>query len=378
MYNVLWIDDEWGKQSVFIKLCLKKHNIKVVPFEFVPDGLKALEADFSNWDAVLLDAKVKMSENDTPNLEGLQVAVKKIEKLAERRPLPYFISTGQPDLSSADYFKQIYGNFYIKDTDDDRLMEDIVSKIEECATPEFKLRNQYSEEFSAANLLPGASDLLMHSLLQEFEGSSVEDMKYLFNPLRGVVEQMVSELQKCGFLPKVSLNAIPRLLLREGVFEEGYALQKSFMPAALANSFEYFLEVTQDGSHKKYDLNLHVFEYVLKRRSANLYRSVLYIAMDLLLWFKDCIISGPIPNNIIQKYIYKGIVSSYIPEGKSLPVLYCGKYQLGKKEGLAPGVEVGIIKSVESQFPYENITQYCRQSEYEILDSTQKSINEEK
>lgn len=59
------------------------------------------------------------------------------------------------------------------------------------------------------------------------------------------------------------------------------------MPAALARALWYFLDITQDTSHKKDDLNLNVLKYVSDVQSISLFRSVLHIAMDICLWYEQ-------------------------------------------------------------------------------------------
>ena len=139
------------------------------------------------------------------------------------------------------------------------------------------------------------------------------------------------------------------------------------MDKPLAESLHYFLKITQDGSHDSDSITLGVDQYIRKTKNINLYRSVLYIAMDLLLWHKR--IKDLYSNNTERlwdsKYIHEGKICLH-PSGK---FFYTGKYQLENKDSeLKDGDRVGILKSDPNRYPQGEIKEFVFKKNYEILE----------
>ncbi|MGC3978361.1 MAG: hypothetical protein QM751_09165 [Paludibacteraceae bacterium] len=55
-YKVLWIDDEWKKQSDFITEA-EQEDIIIEAYETAKAGMEAFMSNINDWDAVILDAK---------------------------------------------------------------------------------------------------------------------------------------------------------------------------------------------------------------------------------------------------------------------------------------------------------------------------------
>ena len=108
-YHILWIDDEWELMTSFKKHCLLEYQMELHPFKTQKEGLDdyAKHPDF--YEAVILDAKVlDESEEEVANVSSLQKAVMRIKE--QFNNLPYFISTGQPDLLNDIMFKSFFPN----------------------------------------------------------------------------------------------------------------------------------------------------------------------------------------------------------------------------------------------------------------------------
>lgn len=379
VYNIVWADDEIDdlldndtiedlEDLGFKVLCCAHDGQELESF---------IDKKSALIDAVIVDANFNESaakiesERDTSGLDYARGLF--IHKL--KRSIPFFLFTNRTDELLRDIYKNNtkflddfprHKRWFNKSGEGEfkQMLEEIKRTVEDTQSPSFVVRTQYADELKIAELFPDAERILMEGLLLGHD--AVENIQDLFNPIRGIVEQLVTKLQQLGYLPCVSLNCIPRLFLNEGKFEEGYALKKSFMHKTLAQSFAYFLSITQDGSHKKEDVRLKVFDYSLSRQNTNLYKSVLFIAMDLLLWFRDTLMVDPDPENILRTYIEEGIVMKYpIENNKSQH--YVGKYQLQWKEGLKEGVKVGIFKASSSKQPYKDITEFVLRKDYDIL-----------
>ena len=56
----------------------------------------------------------------------------------------------------------------------------------------------------------------------------------------------------------------------------------SIIPKAISHTIEKLIDITQDGSHKRVDLNLQISEYVKETQSPFFFRSFLYQVMDVV------------------------------------------------------------------------------------------------
>ena len=119
-YHILWIDDEWDTMTSFKKYCKLQYNMELTPFKTQKEGLDEYAKNPSRWEAAILDAKVlDENEHEVANIGSLQKAVMRIKE--QFKDLPYFISTGQPDLLSDNTFKSIFPIYYEKEIDDEKL-----------------------------------------------------------------------------------------------------------------------------------------------------------------------------------------------------------------------------------------------------------------
>lgn len=148
-YRVLWIDDEWGKMSDFKDEWKTLHHIDLIPFDTSKKGIDYLKNHLDDIDAVLLDAKVPWDDNEKATLVGLRNATSYLKELKLKKYIPYFISTGQPDLMSTDLFKESFGDYYTKDVDDERLLRDMLECMDNREDAEIKV--MYSDFFEALN-----------------------------------------------------------------------------------------------------------------------------------------------------------------------------------------------------------------------------------
>ena len=110
--KVLWIDDEYKKQSDVIGDA-EQDGIDIIPFESHEEGIEALMSNIKGFHAVILDAKVKKGRYDTvTGLSGLTASRDKLIEINNQGTyLPSFIFTGQPDYMDNDMFSETYGEY---------------------------------------------------------------------------------------------------------------------------------------------------------------------------------------------------------------------------------------------------------------------------
>ena len=217
IYNILWIDDKWDEMPMFKRECEEFNNLHLEPYRTRKAGIDALMRDIDHWDAVLLDAKMlDENENEAPSLTGLGKAKQKLDELSVRRSIPRFISTGQPDLISDQNFKALFGNYYVKGNDDEKLINDIKETI--ANSDRQQIISKYFDVFSALHDL-GISQytdsILMDILMPLHYPANEPNFKpiYHYNQLRQLVEYIFRSCHEVGLIPnqcvtdgKVNLN----------------------------------------------------------------------------------------------------------------------------------------------------------------------------
>lgn len=217
LYNVLWIDDEWDKMTVFKQECEEIHGLHLVPFKVRKLGMEALEQDMDKWQAVLLDAKMwDETENEVAKLTGLRKAKQRLDELSMKRAIPYFVSTGQPDLLDNETFNEFVGKFYTKGLDDEQLIEDMLSAIEN--SEPIQIQAAYSDVFAALDAMKirrYSENILLDILLPMHYPAKYTEFKpvYQYNQLRQLLEYIFRACNNVGIVPdkcisdgKVNLN----------------------------------------------------------------------------------------------------------------------------------------------------------------------------
>ncbi len=206
MYNILWIDDEWDKMKAFQDECKEFHDLLLVPYRTRKEGIDALEKDLDRWQAVLLDAKMfDESENELASLKGLIKAKQRLDELKMKKDIPYFISTGQPDLLSSEDFKAMFGDYYEKGKDDVQLIDDIKAAISNSET--IQVQNLYRDVFDALKSLEisDATDFIISDIMLAMHFPAKDPNfrpVYHFNQLRQVLEYLFRACNKVGLIPE--------------------------------------------------------------------------------------------------------------------------------------------------------------------------------
>ena len=210
-YKVIWIDDEWDKMIAFKDECEIIHQIHLEPFRTQKDGMEELDRNLNAWDAVILDAKMfdQSDINEVPKLDGLRNAINHINQLSLRRKIPYFISTGQPDLMDNETFEQGFGRYFVKGKDDIKLIEEIKREIDN--SPRRQVRVFYQDAIMQIDVI---SQKASEVVLDIFESMHYPDSHPDFNPilyynqLRQILEYVYRAANKVAIIPDecISIN----------------------------------------------------------------------------------------------------------------------------------------------------------------------------
>lgn len=307
-YNVIWIDDEWEKMSSFIQVCKLIHNIELTPFKTSKKGMEALENDLPHWDAIILDAKVfDETENEVAKLTGLRKSIDKIKSLEYKRAIPYFISTGQPDLLSNEIFSETFGKFYIKETDDEALIRDVIIAADKQV--ETHTRKKYCDVLCLYEDIE--SELL--NILIGIENNDSDNPSYL-NDIRKILEWIRGEFLSRSLIPTTvtDLNGFSHYVC------------DNVAPTSIQRSIHAAIVVSQEGSHR-----LTINEEIKSGLAPYLIRSTVFELLNVLIWCKRLFVDEEQMRIIREKAIkessscFEGLVDK-----DSNGFYYCGDYCL--------------------------------------------------
>lgn len=304
-YNVIWVDDEVDQLFESSKRLLKNYGINILASAHTAQEFHdEIKYKLDLVDAVITDANFGDKEADLMKnentLRGLRELERNIEAIRKIREIPFFLYTGRFDLlddkdeDEFRYFKET-NRIFKKENGPTELFNRICQDVAHINSLEFLIRNRYSTELDAAKRIQGNAEDLFDALKYDFSNNIENDKTAsYFNVLRKIVERIFEKCKERKIIAPIrSLNTWSKFLKNK---DEYYEIIDSFeiMPKALVNSLKYLLEITQDGSHSS---NVCVVDnYVRENGGINIFRSALYITMELCLWFDKYIQSHPNPH----------------------------------------------------------------------------------
>lgn len=134
----------------------------------------------------------------------------------------------------------------------------------------------------------------LRDILRAAKGENDIDSKLYFNSIRQILEWLFKAANKLGFLHddclnhqgrnKINLNISDSIRFMEGKktkYSNGVRCTKAHFPELLAKNVWSLYTVTSEGSHASEILT----EYLNMLNSPNLLYSLVYLLMDVLIWF---------------------------------------------------------------------------------------------
>lgn len=267
-YHVIWIDDEYEDQSLFIEECLDTHKIEIKPFKVRKEGIQELLNNINYWEAIILDAKcLNESEDEVASLEGLREAREAILEVKNKNNIPIFIYTGQTDYIGSEMFEASFGKYYRKGTDKDRLKDDIVSAIENKMSR--VIREKYSNIFSWYSNPNELIKILSYVELDKNNDTEV------FNIIRKELEELMRRLEDYGILAvhfnDTNLNNCSRFL--------GLNEMTKYIPIYVQRAFYSCITVANHLSH-----SLSGEKDVREGKAPYLIKSTIFEFLNILTW----------------------------------------------------------------------------------------------
>lgn len=269
LYHILWIDDEWDKQTSFITSCRLRYKMELHPFKTQKEGLDEYAKHPTFYEAAILDAKVlDESEDEVASVSSLRKAVKRIDRNFPE--LDYFISTGQPDLMSDKAFSEIFEDYYQKEIDDEKLCQDIIKTIED--SPNRQIVRKYPELFSWLDppIYEEMFDIIKIHENRDFNNADA------FNKIRKVLDWLFQSLSDYGLLATpfngTNQNDCSKFLGNNKLID--------FVPVYVQRHLFSLVTMANEGSHR-----LVTDEAVKTGKAPYLISATIFELIDVLIWF---------------------------------------------------------------------------------------------
>lgn len=332
-YKVLWVDD---KPFDALENEAEDWNINITRVSCWAEAQPLLEQRFNEWDALILDCYCSIESGGKPDDHFLTNVFARLNTIQGKMGhiIPWFVlSQGNkerfdwlidavlvddrriwdPDWEQGYYSKTGFSSKYRK-PDYQVMLDNIVKAVQ--ATDAIIVRKKHEKAFLAAKFI-GEKDVesdLQNFLVLDYR-DILNDTENYYNWVRYIMECIFVHGKKEQIFPPLSeLNSIGTILEKGVVVphtEPGWKIVnfEKFVPKALGHAFRFLLDYSQQGSHYMSDDNVRA--YVKESGNINLFRALLHLEMDLLVWYHDLWMKVHDPNN--KDLVLGNLWIPYIP-----------------------------------------------------------------
>lgn len=342
-YNVIWIDDRYDEIDLVGNA--EQDDIYITPYKFGKDGISALQSNLDFWDGVIIDVKcLWASDDEVDRADNFHKIKEQLLILYGKRPIPFFVYSGQPDVLSDESFKASLAGrkLYKKNLDEEILLQDIIKEANKL--PEVQIRHKYLDKIGD---LPADIRTEMTDILSYVE-NDVTDKPDVFPKMRFVINWLMDRLNEYGLLAVkhngANINACSVYLGKNEL--------KEYVPIHIQRSLHSCVEICNNGSHR-----IEIFNIVQSGKAPFLIRSTVFELLNNLKWYYLL----PRDEESIQKI--KALVATVPPDDMIEGELevddhgnyYCVNCQLHKGKVEEMELELGefirVVKSRENTHP---------------------------
>ncbi len=229
-------------------------------------------------------------------------------------------------------------------------VRDLRDTLDAQMSPDRAVKAKYSAELELARRLDPSGDMavtLVNAMRGEFE--DFEDPKEIADRiglLRIGAETIFNDAKERGWLPPLTFIGAMQQFLADGeYFDNGsrryYKLTEDVMPATLSCAFEYFVTIVNGGHHAKQKGKLDVIGYISGvAKSPNVYRSCVFILMDLLRWYGGLKTDTPLYEETAP-FLEDDFIRKVKDGNKDY--YYIGRVHLGYSPGLTEGIPGRVL-----------------------------------
>lgn len=266
--NVLWVDDMPTQD--FMNEAYE-YGLSITPATSVNMGMSMLKDKSIVWDAIILDANCKITEDEQeqPSLKALKEAVNQLVHM--RTEIPWFVYTGG-DYEGVEHLEYMIKErayddrlFYEKPRQRYELYDNIKKAVENSEA--YRIRQKY------APVCNFYKDHDLIELLKKYESEGFDTDKNVPHSVRLIIEWVMRYLEGVGLLPiaftgtniakcSSSLGDIPQLV-----------------PIHVARSMHFCVEVCNNGSHSD-----EIISYIVSGETPYLNKSIILNLLNILQW----------------------------------------------------------------------------------------------
>lgn len=293
IYNVIWIDDKY--EEIDLLGNAEQDNIFITPYKFGKDGISAIQSNLDFWDGVIVDVKcLWASDDEVDRVDNFHRIKEELLVLKGRRPIPFFVYSGQPDVLSDESFKKSLNGrkLYKKNLDEEVLLRDLKNEADKL--PEVQIRHKYLDYVD----IPDISKELTEVFMTIEKGR--EDNPLVFPIMRFILNWLMDRLNEYGILALkhtgTNINACSVFLGKKELAD--------FIPVHIQRSLHSCVEICNNGSHwidtAKGTVRQEVYNVVNSGVAPFLIRSTAFELMNILMWYKQLPKDAPTRSRIKQ------------------------------------------------------------------------------
>lgn len=266
--NVLWVDDmptdEFMDEAY-------EYGLSITPAKSVNTGLSFLKDKSVVWDAIILDANCKITEDEQeqPSLMALKEAVNQLVHM--RTEIPWFVYTGG-DYEGVEHLKFIINErgyddrfFYEKPKQRYELFDIIKKAVDNSEA--YLVRQKHA---AVCNFY---KDYDLVELLLEYNNDDFDTDSSVPNRVRQIIEWVMRYLEEKGLLsiPFTGAN-IAKCSMALGEIHQ-------LVPIQVARSMHFCVDICNDGSH-----DMEVSANIVSGDAPYLNKSLILNLLNILHW----------------------------------------------------------------------------------------------
>lgn len=266
--NVLWVDDQ--PKEDFMNEAFE-YGLDITPAPNVNSGLDALRDKSKVWDAIILDANCKITddEQEQPSLKALKEAINQLVHM--RTEIPWFVYTGG-DYEGVEHLEYMIKErsyddrlYYEKPKQRYELYENIKKAVDNSQAYLVRQNNAVVCNFYKEYDLV---ELLMHYKNDDFDTDSSVP-----NRVRQIIEWVMRYLEDKGLLP------VP--FVGSNIAKCSMALSDihQLVPIQVARSLHFCVDICNDGSH-----DMEVSANIVSGDAPYLNKSLILNLLNILHW----------------------------------------------------------------------------------------------
>lgn len=325
LIKVLWVENDPEVLSTY-PMEAEQFGVELVKFECWDEAEKALRDNYSQWEAIVLDAKCKLHKDSLDQANKFLVNVTNaITSMAkdEGRFIPWYILSGQGEDEIADLIPEDRSRwdsdwpkpFYDKNTDRKMLYHRIRIYVQR-KSQRYRLRLELYpnvfESIQACDLGDDAEQIMEDLLMSvSFGVNDGKEMNGKFVSVRKIFEYVFESMSGHGILPPkeyikgigkdINKRCCSMLLSGKPWIDKARMFKiiphKEVLPPILANFVRNTLDVVNESVHsageaKESDMGLSAY-LASVGGSPFLIRSYALQLCDLLLWYRRYLEANP-------------------------------------------------------------------------------------